>query len=371
MRAGDRHLPALDGIRALAVFVVILYHSGVVPRVPGDLGVTAFFVLSGFLITWLLEKEYDRTGTVSLKEFYIRRTLRIFPAYYVFIFLSLAADAVLGHFWSKGLLASAFSYTVNYYNAFMGHPPTTVAHAWSLAVEEQFYLLWPIAFLALARRGSSSLRQKALASVILVVMMWRSALFLFANATPAYVYNAFDARADVLAVGCFMAVARNGSTYQKFERLIRSSAWLPLVTLALIWCSRELGTARYHYTVGMTVDAVLLAIFIIQMLRLSESTGWKWLNASAIRWLGVISYPCYLWHGWGLALGLHLFDPRGHKWAAFLAGYLATIAVSAGSYYVIEQPFLSIKERRRARQTKTLSFAPPNPNAEGVLRLAE
>jgi peptidoglycan/LPS O-acetylase OafA/YrhL len=371
MRADHKHLPALDGIRALAVFVVILYHSGVVAKVPGDLGVTAFFVLSGFLITWLLDKEYDRTGTVSLKEFYIRRTLRIFPAYYVFIILSLGADAVLGHVWSKGLIASAFSYTVNYYNAFLGHPTTTVAHAWSLAVEEQFYLVWPIIFLALTRKGSSGLRQKALASAILVVVIWRSALFLLAHVRPSYVYNAFDARADVLAVGCFMALARDGAKYQRFERLVRSSAWLPLITLALVWCSRELGSDVYHYTVGMTVDALLLGVFIIQMLGLSTSPGWNWLNTRAIRWLGAISYPCYLWHSWGLSVGLHVFGPNGHKWPAFVAGYLATITIAAGSYYIVELPFLSLKERRRARQGKTLSFPPPSSNAEVVLSLAE
>ena len=81
MTSERKHLPALDGLRAIAVFVVILYHSGVAAGIPGDLGVTAFFVLSGFLITWLLIREYDRTGTVSFGDFYLRRTLRIFPAY--------------------------------------------------------------------------------------------------------------------------------------------------------------------------------------------------------------------------------------------------------------------------------------------------
>jgi peptidoglycan/LPS O-acetylase OafA/YrhL len=359
-----KHLPALDGIRAWAVFLVILYHSGVVTNVPGDLGVSAFFVLSGFLITWLLDKEYDRTGTVSLKEFYIRRTLRIFPAYYVFILVSLSADAVLGDPWSRGLIASAFSYTVNYYNAFQGHPSTSVAHAWSLAVEEQFYLLWPIAFLALTRKASSTRRQQALASAVLFILIWRSALFLLAHVRPSYVYNAFDARADTLAVGCFMALAREGKTHRRFEGFVRSSTWFPLITLALIWFSRELGSSQYHYTVGMTVDALLLGVFIIQMLGMSESKGWSWLNTRAVRWLGLISYPCYLWHLWGLDVGWHLFDPTVHKWAAFIAGYLATIAIAAGSYYIVEQPFLSLKERRAVRQTTTVSFPPASGNAD-------
>src|SRR5258706_5943974 len=262
MKASHKHLPALDGIRALAVFVVVLYHAGVA-HVPGDLGVTAFFVLSGFLITWLLDAEYARTGSVSLREFYIRRTLRIFPAYYVFVILSLVADFALGHPWSKGLIASAFTYTVNYYNAFQGHPSTTVAHAWSLGVEEQFYLLWPVAFLALTRRGNSRVRQTGVLWIILLVVVWRSALFLLAGASPSYVYNAFDARADALAIGCFIALAANGATYRRFERAVRSSGWLPLITLGLLYYSRQSGSDRYHYTLGMTVDALLLGIFII------------------------------------------------------------------------------------------------------------
>jgi peptidoglycan/LPS O-acetylase OafA/YrhL len=370
MRAGHKHLPALDGIRALAVFVVILYHAGV-GRVPGDLGVTAFFVLSGFLITWLLDTEYARTGTVSLKEFYIRRTLRIFPAYYVFVILSLVADFALGHPWSKGLIASAFTYTVNYYNAFQGHPSTTVAHAWSLGVEEQFYLLWPVAFLALTRKANSRLRQIGLLWIILLVVVWRSALFLLAHASPSYVYNAFDARADSLAIGCFIAVAANGAMYRRFERAVRSSAWLPLITLGLLWYSRESGSDRYHYTLGMTVDALLLGIFMIQMLGLSEAKGWNWLNSPPVRWLGLISYPCYLWHAWGLDIGSHLFAPATHKWAAISAGYLATIALAAGSYYVIERPFLWIKERRRAQATKALSFPAPVSSGDVIVGLAE
>jgi peptidoglycan/LPS O-acetylase OafA/YrhL len=370
MRAGHRHLPALDGIRALAVFIVILYHAGVA-HVPGDLGVTAFFVLSGFLITWLLDSEYARTGTVSLKEFYIRRTLRIFPAYYVFVILSLIADFGLGHTWSKGLATSAFTYTVNYYNAFQGHPSTTIAHAWSLGVEEQFYLLWPLAFLALTRKGDSRLRQTGLLWIILLVVAWRSALFVLAHASTSYVYNAFDARADALAVGCFIAVAADGAMFRRFERAVRSSAWLPLLTLGLLWYSRELGSEQYHYTLGMTVDAVLLGIFIIQMLGLSEAKGWNWLNSQPVRWLGLISYPCYLWHEWGLDIGSHLFAPTTHKWAAFSAGYLATIALAAGSYYVIEQPFLRIKERRRAEATKTRSFLAPVASGDVIVGLAE
>src|SRR5207253_11425408 len=153
MRAlGQSHIPVLDGLRAVSVFTVMGYHLGFA-RVPGDLGVSAFFVLSGFLITWLLLKEDRATGRVSLSRFYTRRVLRIFPAYYAFLALSFVIDQLRHDPWSPALRNSAIFYAVNYFNAYQGHPNTSIAHAWSLAIEEQFYLLWRLAFLLLRRQG--------------------------------------------------------------------------------------------------------------------------------------------------------------------------------------------------------------------------
>src|SRR2546426_2623171 len=131
----QQHLPALDGLRAVSVFTVMVYHFGFI-RVPGDLGVSAFFVLSGFLITWLLLKEDRATGDVSLTRFYVRRVLRIFPAYYAFLAVSFVIDYMRHDPWSPALSTSAIFYVVNYFNALYGHPSTSIAHAWSLAIEE-------------------------------------------------------------------------------------------------------------------------------------------------------------------------------------------------------------------------------------------
>ena len=257
------HLPALDGLRAVAVFVVISYHAGVMQGVPGDLGVTLFFVLSGFLITWLLAKEFAATGSISIRSFYARRVLRIFPAYYVFILFSLAVDTALGHRWPRGLIAVGFTYLVNYYNAFLGHPTTSIAHAWSLAVEEQFYLLWPLACLALLRRSRHT-AARGVAIVIVVTLLWRSTLYLFLHAPVSYLYNAFDTRCDSLAIGCFLALSLERQWFHVVRQWLQSSPLLPLVTLALIWLSHHFGTPAYHYTVGMTVNAALLAVFMVQ-----------------------------------------------------------------------------------------------------------
>lgn len=365
MQTTDRkHLPALDGIRALAVFVVILYHSGVVLGVPGDLGVTAFFVLSGFLITWLLIKELDKTGTISLRDFYARRTLRIFPAYYAFVALSIVADYALHAPWHASRIAAAFTYTINYQDAITGVTNGPAAHAWSLAVEEQFYLLWPLAFLLLWKSGKVRTRQ-TVAIAIAVVLVWRSVLYLGFHSGSAYVYNAFDTRCDALAIGCWMALSGSASSYRRFEALVSRYAWMPIVSLVLLWISRTRLGAGYHYSLGMTVDALLLAVFLIQMLRLSESRLWSWLNQSWIRWLGRVSYPCYLWHGWGLAVGLHLAK-LGPLWLQFVVGYLATLALASGSYYVIERPALSLKRRLR-RTDPDPETSPPQTTRPTIL----
>lgn len=337
------HLPVLDGLRAVAVGVVIFGHANYPVRgIPSDLGVSAFFVLSGFLITRLLLREYDATGDVSVKRFYIRRTLRIFPAYYAFVLISYAVDAWHGHQWDPILLRSALTYTVNYFNAFNHHPTTSVAHAWSLAVEEQFYLLWPLAFIILAAKGRRA-TITGVAAMALAVVAWRSGLTLIAHADPSYLYNAFDTRFDNLAVGCLLALSVDYNRVTRAVELVGQRAWFPLVTLTLLLYSRLALPEAYHYSIGFTVDAVLVAVLIMQLLQLHGTPQWSWLDAPAVRYLGVISYPIYLYHAWGASFG-HRFPVEG-KGIQFAAGLLATILLASGSYYLIERPFLKIKRR--------------------------
>src|SRR6267378_2769496 len=151
-----RSIPALDGIRAIAVFLVILYHLSIQRALlvfPGPLGVLIFFVLSGFLITWLLIKEEEKYGSISLKGFYRRRALRIFPAFYVFWIVAVASRLVAHGRdvpWSQAI--SAFFYVSNYLHAIFHPTPDYMIHTWSLSAEEQFYLLWPLSFVMLSKK---------------------------------------------------------------------------------------------------------------------------------------------------------------------------------------------------------------------------
>ncbi len=335
-------LPALDGLRAVAVLVVIFYHAGV-GHVPGDLGVSIFFVLSGFLITWLLLREADATGTASLPAFYMRRVLRIFPAYFVFIAFSYAVDRLRGDVWSTPMLVSALTYTVNYFNALHGHPTSSIAHAWSLAIEEQFYLLWPPLFLLLVLRGGRRALRWGLALAIAAVALWRSYLYLIVGVAPASVYNAFDARFDELAIGCLLAVVAAEPSVSRAAATVARRAWMPLVTIALILVSRVAMPAGYHYAAGFTVDGLLIAVLLVQLLQLSGTAPWRWLDHPVVRYLGFISYPMYLYHQWGLGAGRHV--PQLAPGTHLVAGLAATVIFASASYFGIERPFLALKRR--------------------------
>ena len=345
------HLPALDGLRAMSVFTVMLYHFGFA-LVPGDLGVSAFFVLSGFLITWLLLKEDRTTGGVSLTRFYTRRVLRIFPAYYAFLVVSFVIDYLRDDRWSPALRNSAVFYTVNYFNAVHGHPNTSIAHAWSLAIEEQFYLLWPLAFLLLRRLSG---RLRVVLAIVAAVVLWRSTAFLILGASKAYVYNAFETRFDNIAVGCLLALLLEHGHLKSAIDATARRCWLPLFTLVLLVISRVFMPTTYHYSAGFTVDAVLIAIFIVQVLQLHQQSLWSWLELPIVRCLGMISYPLYLYHQWGLGVAHHLrMLPESVQ---FLVGALLCIALASASYFIVERPFLRLKHRLETAVVKRTVLA--------------
>jgi len=332
-----RHLPALDGIRALSVFTVIFYHAGI-GGVPGDLGVTAFFVLSGFLITLLLLREQDRTGTIDLRAFYTRRMLRIFPAYYALVIFSLVVDWLLQDPWTLGRVLTTFTYTLNYHNALFGHEGP-LAHGWSLAVEEQFYLLWPAFFLILLK-----IRRIRLGLVlgILGALLWRC--LIVGELPEHYLYNAFETRLDSLAIGCLMAVLCQSPTFvRQSERIAKP--WAPILVLAMLYVSRTQIGGNYHYSLGFTVDSILIAVFILQVMQLSSAKSWRWIEHPVLRWVGMLSYPLYLWHIWGLDVGKKLGG-------GVPLGVAVSIALAVCSYYGLERYFLRLKDRMRSARPR-------------------
>jgi len=345
------HIPALDGLRAVAVFLVIIGHFGFV-MVPGGHGVMIFFVLSGFLITWLLLKENERTGTISLGAFYKRRTLRIFPAFYAYWLMMVALLVATGravlwpHAWS------ALFYTSNYYSAINGDPNNGFSHTWSLAIEEQFYLLWPFLFLLL--RGNLRRMTIFLAGLIGAVWIHRAILCYGFHIDQAYIYAAFDTRLDELMVGCLLAVLLKRGSLASVWRAISSNILLPVATIAALAISIYAGEAyidRYRDVFGFAIEPLLFAILIVQMIALSSTRTWGWTEWRAVKFLGRISYSLYLYQ----QLTLHAVRHALEAYAVVVqlsAAIAVTIVLATISHYLIERPFLRLKSTAPRPHTK-------------------
>ncbi len=340
-RLSFSHLPALDGLRFVAVFLVIFYHFGF-EIVPGAHGVMLFFVLSGFLITWLLLKENERTGTISLKGFFKRRVLRIFPAFYVYaliiILLLLATKKDVP--WMHAL--SAFFYFSNYYSAFHPELNNAFSHTWSLAIEEQFYLIFPFFFLLFCR----NLKQLAvvIAGIIGAAWIWRAVLVFGLNVSSGYIYSAFETRVDQLLVGCLLAIVLRRNWFGKLWQTVLYNSFVPFITLAILAISIyfSLTNMVYKSVLGFAFEPVLMAIFIVQAITFSAQGFWKTLESKPLNFLGSLSYSLYLWQ----QITTSAIPTRFADFPVFvqlIATVLVTIMVAAISYYLIEMPFLDLK----------------------------
>ncbi|WP_230203278.1 acyltransferase family protein [Parafrankia discariae] len=380
-RGGARtggHNPALDGVRALAVLCVLVFHMDSLSG--GYLGVDVFFVLSGFLITKQLLAERDRTGRVSLRRFYLRRAYRLLPAFWLLALVGLTTVVVLGigtagerDEFLDSLAASMF-YLNNYFQVVRQSTGAGwLGHTWSLSLEEQFYLLWPLVLIVLCRRPRLVRRLPlVLLGGAVAVALWRNVLTSF-GASGTRTYFALDTRADALLVGCAVAAwlraARRGASGENGagaggaakggtgedgaalawrRRLDRVTAVLPVagpVALALLavaavtapgsWGPRPTVLSHGGYTV-----VALLAGAVVLALELGPRTSWLFraLAAPPLAWLGRISYGFYLWHFPVVAHWGHDLTGALGRWPAILAVGLISVALAAASYYLLERP---------------------------------
>lgn len=360
-RLNQRSIPALDGCRALAVLAVVLHHLDIGSRL-GPYGVMTFFVLSGFLITWLLLQELQRSSTISLRSFYLRRTLRIFPAFYAFWVVDVVLSVVYLHRADWAQFMATFFYLNNYYIAIVNPPHMAMQHLWSLGVEEQFYLLWPWFFL----KSKDDLPKLTwlVTGIIGFVWLYRIVLHLGFGVGEHWLYHAFDTRMDHLAIGCLMALLlylRRGERY--FQALCRHAAY-PVITIVLLagmfWWCEAYNTTR-AFTMGYILIPVLMAVLLTQWIALSGSKLWSWLDSPVVRYCGRISYSIYLYH-WFVDWAILFKMPGLSPGMRVLIALPCSVAVASLSYYFVERPFLRLKERFQPSQTK----GAPHREAVGV-----
>lgn len=307
-------IPALDGLRALAIAVVAGYHLDreVVPA--GFWGVLLFFVLSGYLITRLLAVERDRTGRIHLGIFYLRRGLRLLPALFIVCIALLAA----GSAWSS--VAPALGYYGNYARI-GGVDLGLLTHSWSLAVEEHFYLVWPLVIAAVPARH----RLRAVGLLALAAVVWRGIAIVVMSA--GWVYNATDTNAAALLAGCWLAVARPTAA-----RWAVWAGWSVPALAGLVFLP-ALGVEGPGFLWGGFL-AIALSMAAIQF----ALTRPAWLEGRVVVWVGKVSYGLYLWHY--VYIRSDIPAP---------VAIVLTFATTAASWYLVELPIQRWR-RRLARR---------------------
>lgn len=348
--------PELDGLRGLAILAVLIHHSA--PLQPyirgGFLGVDLFLVLSGFLITALLVQEHQRTGSINLKHFYIRRMLRLLPA----LAVVLAACWLFATFWvtperahviKQAMLLTA-CYGANCYWCFpIGLD--ILAHTWSLGLEEQFYLLWP--FLLTLMLGLRLRRFTMLALVVLGILVAAALRFVLWQFGGPIGFHAAKTslvtRGDSLLAGCLVALLASWSWLPRWRGWWQFIGWSSAAAL-LVLCLRAREDAAYFFYGLYTAVAVAGAVLLASLLHAPRGLMQRFLRWPALVGMGRISYGVYLWH-----FPLLTFVPpvvatllppgRRALYLAFLLQIGLSFGIAALSFYWIEQPFLRLKER--------------------------
>jgi peptidoglycan/LPS O-acetylase OafA/YrhL len=358
-----RHLPALNGLRGVAVIGVVAYHLQLGWARGGYLGVDLFFVLSGFLITTLLLEEWTVTGQVNLAAFWGRRARRLLPALFlvlVAVALYLVCNALFGGPGANGLIdlsglrgdAIATLLYVNNWHLIYAHQsyfaqfstPSPLQHTWSLAIEEQFYLIWPLVLLVLLRYGRRNWRRVGVA-VTVVLGVGSSvllAVLFHPGLDPSRIYYGTDTRLFDLMAGAtiaFLAASRR----QPIAPARRMLHWVgPAAAAVLLVFWVRAGTpgglpTNFMFEGGFLLCAVLAGLVVADA-RLTEP-GWfaRGLAWRPLHFVGTISYGIYLWH-WPVIVYFTGARTGLSTWPLDLLRIAVTLTLSTASYYLVERP---------------------------------
>lgn len=339
-----QRIPSLDGLRALSICVVLLAHSSwmINPLVAsssvfryvvgnGMHGVAVFFVISGYLITTLLLREVNDTGRVSLPAFYRRRTLRIFPPFYVFLIVM----ALLWHFRVITLDLQSFIAAITYtwaINPHVGAPLLT--HSWSLSIEEFFYLVWPLAFIVLHRRRK--MLNYTLGMIVLFPLI-RIALYFVAHGLRGHEFYMLQGWSDTMLFGCLLAQLRARRSFETWHNN-HLKGWMVFVLagIAFYWSKLILAHLLGHVAgfYALAIDPTLVAItcgaIVLYVTTRTKSLVARFLDLRLIRHIGLLSYGLYLWQQLFMAHQFHLGGWR----------YVCALAAAEGSFWLVERPIM-------------------------------
>ena len=370
----SRRISGLDGLRGIAVLFVLMEHGAYSlfrldwPPTPyignGALGVSIFFVLSGYLIYELSAREFEKTGVFNWKAFYLRRILRIFPCFYAYLIVVLILAGLGLLTLTRPVFLSVATFSLNYrhvwdhstelYNYYV------IGHYWTLALEEQFYLTWPLLMFLLARKRLLPL----MAAVIILAPFIRTFCYFVTPGSRAQIGMMFHTGFDSIAMGVLLGELWRRPVWKARLQNLAGNPWVlggAIVFLVLLDPALFLHIrGSYSITIGKTLELICVAIIIIAAASASSPTLSAVLNWRPLTYIGVLSYSLYVWNP--------LFLNHEMHWVinAFPLNFITLFAAAAFSYYLIERPVLRLKDRLRVRATPINSPMCESPAKQGV-----
>jgi peptidoglycan/LPS O-acetylase OafA/YrhL len=338
-----RRIPSLDGCRAISILLVIVAHLCETPAFQafdpysrlmfhfGPFGVEVFFVISGFLITTLLLNEERRNGSVSIKRFYVRRAFRIWPVAYAYLLVVavLAWDQVISvaphHFFYAGTFLMNQVQKTNWFTG----------HFWSLANEEQFYVLWPVVFLLTARRG----RLISCCLILFVTPLLRTLAYLYAPAIYGAMQLSLPFMGDAIAIGCLLALVSNElDNSQIVRRIINLRCFFVIPLLSVVMYTALKFFPAFYLAGGKSIALICMAATLWKVMHVRDTT-FRFLNAEPLVKIGVFSYSLYIWQQ------VFLNPTSTSVLNRLPLNLLLVFAAATLSYRWIELPFLRLRPR--------------------------
>ena len=344
------HVPQLDGIRAIAVLLVMLSHSGL-DNIPGGFGVTIFFFLSGYLITTLLRVEWVKSDTIDLRAFYLRRVLRIMPPLYVtlIILTVLYPFGVFGRVPNWPAVTWDYLFLSNYSHVW-GQEGGLPVPLWSLAIEEHFYLLFPFCFIALAQRYSMRRIAQILGIACVVILGLRFATLIFTDDLSRNYYWSHT-RLDSLLFGCCLALWQNP--------MLDPDAWKPknshvAAAVLAVLATFLIRDPLFRETIRYSIQGIALFVLFSFVLEGRSALVTKLLSWKPVAWIGLVSYTLYLCHT-AIFAAVHTVLGVSELEAALIGTPLAFLFAHA-MRVAVELPVL---RWRKAHQAKVKSMVAP------------
>jgi peptidoglycan/LPS O-acetylase OafA/YrhL len=351
-----RYTPALDGLRGVAILAVMAFNGHVAWMRGGFVGVDMFFALSGFLITCVLLQGYGRTSSIRFKEFYFRRALRLLPALFGLIVLCVVYALIFQEGEGTTATLKGVVFTLLYVANWAQVPPNppgigALSHAWSLSVEEQFYIVWPLLLFLLLKLKSRTLVVAILCALISISIL-TSVLLWNTGAPHLRMYFGSDVRAHELLIGCIAALLLSWGIFEPTRRLRLTLHAASAASLAVLFVSFYFvrANAGFVYNGGFALVSIGTAVLILDVLLFPSRLSHLFEFAPLV-WVGKISYGLYLWHFPVFEASKRLFDGRMSPFFSGLIGVGLTVLVATVSFYWLEQPLRKLGRRKPGADT--------------------